>query len=87
VSQQVGDRLAGASPRDERPVGDQLRLAQGPLELQVQVEAPQAERVRQQQLGIQARRRGTVGGEVARRTPQDLQEPQLLGLTGRRVRR
>ena len=66
ASPDVGDRLpAGAAPA-QTPEAVYLGPAHAPFELQVEVHPSAADRVSQEQLGIEARRVGTVASEVGR---------------------
>ena len=47
--------LALCAARHQTPVDGQLLIGEWAIELQVEVEAPQTERVREEELGIQAR--------------------------------
>jgi len=57
VPGQVGDGLAATAAGGQLPKGAQLRLAEVAVELQVEVEPLYAQRVGQQDLGVEARRR------------------------------
>jgi hypothetical protein len=72
VPDKVGDGLPLATPGDQRAIRCQLALIERPVELQVEVEAPDVEGVRQQELSVEARRTGTVLLEVFGGKLQDL---------------
>src|SRR6185437_16788422 len=73
-AQDVRHRLAAAAALEQRPAGGQLRLVERPVEVRVELDARQPERVPDQELGIEPRRRAPVLGEVPGREPQHLAE-------------
>ena len=73
LADEVGDRLAGLAPLDERADGGELLGQQRPIELHVELQARQPERVRHQQLGVEARRRQVSLGEPGDRPADDLE--------------
>ena len=77
VSDEVRNRLAFGSARDEGPVSAQLRLGERAIELQVQIEPPHPQRMREQELGVEPGRVGTVLLEVVGGELQDLDNGQL----------
>ena len=74
LADQVGDRLAGLAPLDERADGGELVGQKRPIELHVELQARQTERVRHQQLGVEARRRQVPLGEPGDRPADDLED-------------
>ncbi len=80
----VGHRLALATPAHQLADGRQLALVEGAVELQVDVEAAQPERLGAEQLGVEAGGRAAVIAEVRRAHAEHVDE---LGLGGRHLSR
>ena len=77
VADEVRHRLAFCTLRDQTAVSAQLGLLETPVELQVQVEPAELQRVRKQELGVEARRVRAVLLEVVGGELQDLNDGQL----------
>ncbi len=78
VADEIRDRLSLAAPRHQPAVGAQLRVAQRLVELEVQVEAAQSQRVGEKHLGVESGGFRSVLLEVVGRELQDLNDGQLL---------
>ena len=74
LAEHIGERLAGASAAEQLAHLRQLLLAERPVELGVQLDARQPERVREQELGVDARRVDPLVGEEVGRAAEDLPE-------------
>ena len=80
----VGHRLALPAPAHQLPDGGELALVEGAVELQVDVEAAQPERLGAEQLGVEAGGRAAVIAEIRRAQAEHVDE---RGWGGRHLRR
>src|SRR5204862_8329511 len=78
VAEDVGERLAVPAALDEPAAGRKLRLGEWALELRVEVDPSEAERVGEQPLRVEAWRLDALSLEERRRTAQHLAERHAL---------
>ena len=79
LADEVGDRLTGLPPLDERSNPGQLLGLQGPVELNVELHARQTQHVRDQDLGVEPRRRNPALREPGGGPPNHVQQGPLRG--------
>ena len=73
---EVGQRLAAAAAADQVAGAIELGRRQRPLRVGVELDALDPEGVREQQVGVEARRGGPPLGQVGRAAPQDLPDAE-----------
>jgi hypothetical protein len=86
LAEDVGDGLAARATRDQLPERGQLAGVQRPIDIHVELDPLAAERVREQKLGVEARRVGALRGEVIVRAAEDLPDRHVAATSSARRR-